>query len=204
MKTHECYNPKVLILRVTRGCNAGCFMCDFARLPVNYSFSLEDAQQLTRSELYSSIELVRFTGGEPLLLTQVGELIGVFSNSNRKTSIITNGWFLKERIAELADAGLNQLVISVDGHTSAKHDRFRRTKGLFERIHAGVEELNRIGAAIKLRVNSVIGPHNIADIEMIYEMVSHLGASQWALIPLKTKDGTLDDIPRAEFKFRTT
>src|SRR6185503_19331285 len=118
--------------------NAGCFMCDFAFSTDPVAFRADDARALAAKLRGGSIKVVRFTGGEPLLLADMHETLAVFANDGMATSIITNGWHLAERAAELVQAGLRQIIVSVDGADAESHDRFRRLPGLFERIAAGI------------------------------------------------------------------
>jgi len=64
-----------------------------------------------------SLRSVAFWGfGEPLLHPQIVEMVALAKGLGAKTELITNGLLLDSRIAEgLVEAGLDTLVVSVDG-----------------------------------------------------------------------------------------
>lgn len=194
--------PRLLIIRLTEGCNAGCFMCSFARKPVAYSFSVDEAHKVGADPIFSSIVHVRFTGGEPLLLPYLESLVGTFREFGVVVSIITNGWHLADRAKSLVDAGLGQVILSLDGASAQSHDRFRRTAGLFDSLVHGAQVLKSLPTPPLLRVNSVLGPHNIDEIEAIYKVIRELGVDQWSIIPLKRPDRIWDYPNHDRFRSR--
>jgi cytosylglucuronate decarboxylase len=180
--------PRVLVIRVGEACNAGCFMCEFAFSSDPYHFTAGDARALAEQLRGGTIRVVRFTGGEPLLLADLPEIVAAFSGEALTTSIITNGWHLAERAESLGRAGLGQIIASVDGASRESHDRFRRLDGLFDRIAEGISTLRRVAPHVTVRVNSVLGPHNLVELEDMYRVFSRWGVDQWSIIPLKRAD----------------
>lgn len=63
---------------------------------------------------FESVELVRFTGGEPLLCDQLPQYIRMCHELGIKTSVITNGLLLEDKLSSLVDNGLNQIIITTD------------------------------------------------------------------------------------------
>lgn len=176
--------PKVLIIRLLEACNAGCFMCGFAFSEDKFRFGLDDLKSLI-THLPDSIQVIRFTGGEPLMMESLPLMISAIKTSNRKSSIITNGWWLAEKVKDISEQGLNQVITSIDGPDSRSHDRFRRLPGLFDRLVRGLEFAKRHAPDIRLRVNTVIGPHNISVLPDMWHLLQDLKVDQWSLIPLK-------------------
>jgi cytosylglucuronate decarboxylase len=177
--------PRVLFIRVLEACNAGCFMCGFARSDDPYQFGVDEMAALLRGFVGSEIQLVRFTGGEPLLLPHLPELVRMVAATGRRTSVITNGWHLAERAGELATAGLSQIIASLDGPSPATHDRYRRVEGLFDRLVTGLQEVRAASTGVRRRVNTVVGPNNVRLLPSIWDLLVELGVDQWSLIPLK-------------------
>lgn len=176
---------KVLIIRLLEACNAGCFMCGFAFSDDPYRFSVEDAHNLCTEIRGTGLKVVRFTGGEPLIVNDLTQIIGVFVQEGYKTSIITNGWYLYDKVDALRETGLSQVVISLDGSNSATHDRYRRLPGLFDRCERGISELKKRAPEIILRVNTVVGPHNVVELPNLYDLLATWHVDQWSIIPLK-------------------
>lgn len=177
--------PKVLFIRVIEACNAGCFMCRYALSNSQYRFSLDNAKRIARSIKNTNIRLIRLTGGEPLVLDHISGIVGTFANIGMFTSLITNGWYLAEKLRDLSIAGLNQLIVSLDGASSSTHDRYRRLDGLYHKIVHGIEEVKNSFPNITVRINSVIGPHNVHELCDLLDLLFRLGVDQWSIIPLK-------------------
>lgn len=180
--------PKVLIIRLLEACNAGCFMCSFQFSKDEFRFSVEEAKHIINNIKKSKIQLVRFTGGEPLIHEQIFDIIQLFSNNNIKTSLITNGGKLPQSFEALQRAGLSQVIVSLDA-ADEKHDRFRQYPGLFQSICQGLSLLRDNNSSIRTRVNTVAGPHNYKDLPRLYDLLSELKVSDWSIIPLKTEKG---------------
>src|SRR5205807_2883960 len=180
--------PRVLIIRLLEACNAGCFMCSFANSSDSYRFGLAEIQRLLSWIRDSDIRVVRFTGGEPLMLLELPCIVREVKRTGRLTSIITNGWALPERANDLVEAELDQIIVSLDGSNAAAQDRFRKLPGLFDRIVTGLRRISTLCPAIRLRVNTVVGPHNIRQLPAMLELLSDLRIEQWSLIPIKRDD----------------
>jgi cytosylglucuronate decarboxylase len=164
-------------------------MCEFARSAAPYRFPLKEAREVA-SAGSGSLQLVRFTGGEPLLHRELPAIVAAFATSGLMTSVITNGGSLAERRGELVAAGLDQVVVSLDSPEAADHDRFRQTPGLFERAVAGISAIRTKAPQIRTRVNTVAGPHNVGQLPEMFDLLARLGVGNWSIIPLKAADGS--------------
>jgi MoaA/NifB/PqqE/SkfB family radical SAM enzyme len=65
-----------------------------------------------------------------------------------KPSLITNGWKLPERADALADAGLQNLLISIDSDDMAVHEKNRGMRGLSGRIERGIARIRARGVPV--------------------------------------------------------
>lgn len=106
------------------------------------------------------------------------------SKANRlQTIVITNGWFLTERLDELAP-GVDCFIVSIDA-IGPRHDETRRLKGLFDRACAGIVEVRRRHPRIKVIVNSVLSRLNAAEAPDLVRLARELGATIY-LSPIDT------------------
>ncbi|WP_306536198.1 GTP 3',8-cyclase MoaA [Geobacter sp.] len=132
-----------LRLSVTDRCNLRCRYCMPAegveKLSHGDILSYEDLFRIARAAVAIGVEKIRITGGEPLVrkgivpfLARVAAIPGL-----RQLVLTTNGVLLPEMAADLRQAGVQRLNISLD---SLKPDTFRtitRT-GDVERVMAGI------------------------------------------------------------------
>jgi cyclic pyranopterin phosphate synthase len=122
------YNRAVKKLRVslTDRCNFRCVYC----MPEDAEFMARD-ELLTADEIVRAVtafarlgvEKIRLTGGEPLMRPEVVEITRRIKEvpGVRSVSMTTNGFMLPHRAAELKEAGLDGVNISLD---TLRRDRF--------------------------------------------------------------------------------
>ncbi|GHI04135.1 cytosylglucuronate decarboxylase [Streptomyces cellostaticus] len=174
---------RYLFIRLLEACNADCFMCEFALSRDTFRFSLEDFDELLPRAVEAGVGYIRFTGGEPLMHADVAELVRRGTDAGMKMSVITNGMMLPRQIEQLADAGLAQVIVSLDGGSAATHDVYRRSPGMFDHGLRGLRAAARLG--VLPRVNSVVGPHNYTEMPQLQRVLTETGVQQWELSALK-------------------
>jgi len=178
--------PKIMFIRVSENCNAGCFMCDFAHSHGLYNISDEQYDWLLDSiNKKNTYEMIRFTGGEPLLHPKIIDFIKKGKEQGYETSIITNGYLLSAMAEKIANSGLDQIIISIDGSVPEIHDKLRGLPNGLEKIKSGIKKIKEINPNIVLRANTVVSELNIRDLCNIYSMLDDLSFNSWALIPIR-------------------
>lgn len=200
-------NVKVLYVRINQYCNAHCFMCDFWK---NGKIEITDDQFENILNTIKNVELIRFTGGEPLLCRKLPEYIKKCHSKGIKTSIITNGLILNEKIDDLVKNGLDQVIISVDGSTPELHDKLRGIDGLWKKIDTVLEHIKNEYPSLQTRVNTVVSEENISDMANIARWLDKHNVKQWSIIPIKLNNHkwsdkiTLEDFKREYINFQKT
>lgn len=175
-------NLKVLYLRINNYCNVKCFMCDFWKFPL---IDIEEDQFEKVLGMVDGLELIRFTGGEPLMCNKLPLYIQRCHEKRIKTSIVTNGLILNEKIENMVKCGLNQVVISVDGSTPELHDSLRGKPGLFAKIEKALDKISREYPMMRTRVNTVVSEKNIHDLPQLAIWLDKHNVEQWSIIPIK-------------------
>src|SRR5262245_21045404 len=121
--------PAVCDVSVTNVCNATCDFCSYA-----YNKQLiKDKRWIERVDfaralpiLYRrGIRYISFQGGEPLLHPEIDRLVAETYAAGIRPVLITNGWLLPQKIEELIAARLGTLLVSIDSHSLADHERNR-------------------------------------------------------------------------------
>jgi MoaA/NifB/PqqE/SkfB family radical SAM enzyme len=117
----------------------------FARSPTTRISSETVAGSITRpsrarcrSSAAGGIRYLNFQGGEPLLHPAIDRLVADSYQAGFRPAVITNGWLLPQRIDSLLRGGLGMLLVSIDSHSIADHERNRGLRGVSQRIRAGV------------------------------------------------------------------
>lgn len=175
--------PYYLFVRILEACNANCFMCRFARSTDGFRADRAVVAGIIARARSEGIRVVRFTGGEPLMHSDLVGMVADVRALALNSSIITNGYRLARMAPTLAEAGLDQVVVSIDAADADHHDAFRGTPGLFQRAIDGLVAARRHG--IRLRVNTVVGPHNYLQMVDLQRRLTELGVTEWELSSLK-------------------
>ncbi|KAI7582069.1 molybdenum cofactor biosynthesis prote, partial [Hortaea werneckii] len=126
--------------------------------------------QLTSPEIFylsqlfvnQGVNKIRLTGGEPTvrkdivpLMQQIGSLR---SNGLRELALTTNGISLHRKLDAMVEAGLTGVNISLDTLDPFQFQLLTRRQG-FDAVMKSinrVQDMNRLGAGVKLKVNCVV------------------------------------------------
>jgi len=118
--------------------------------------SFEEIERIARLLLPFGIEKVRLTGGEPLVRKDLHRLIARLAaiEGLEDLSLTTNGALLGDQAADLYDAGLRRINVSID---SLRADRFLALtkRGNLEEVLAGLFAAKKTGMN-PIKINAVI------------------------------------------------
>jgi len=154
-----------LRISVMDRCNFRCPYCmpkdtfheNYRFLKSSERLSFEEITRLTRLFVDLGVRKVRLTGGEPLLRSNLSDLVGDLTaiEGVQDVALTTNGVLLAQHAVELKANGLNRITVSLD---SLDPDIFRQMNGgmgELERVLDGIRAAQAAGLA-PLKINSVI------------------------------------------------
>ena len=153
-------------------CNLRCKMCPFWRRKDEKLLSIEEEVKMMNALQNSGVLFMGFEGGEPLLRRDIPEILEE-SSKRFYTSLVTNGWLLRERIKEIEDY-LDHLFVSLDG-IGETHDKIRGIKGSFERAVEGIKE--SVKRNIPTSISYTLTKENLEDVEGVVELAEKLGVT---------------------------
>jgi len=114
--------PLSVYVVLTNRCNNNCIYCRVHDLPQEDVWAT-NALKRTLTEMYKSgTRRVHFTGGEPMMRLDIGELISFAKRLGLFVGMATNGFQVSKRINELKD--LDIAFVSFDGPLNT-HSRLR-------------------------------------------------------------------------------
>jgi MoaA/NifB/PqqE/SkfB family radical SAM enzyme len=169
----------------TTACNLDCPIC--ARRSWNEpggSMGVSTYRRLVEGlREVPTLETVAFWGlGEPLLHPDIVEMVALAKELGARTELVTNGLLLGAELAEgLILAGLDTLVLSVDGATPGSHAEVRAGPDR-KQVHQQVRNLHRTRRTL-LRNNPEIGLEfvvtrgNVSELTGLRRLAHDLGAS---------------------------
>jgi pyruvate-formate lyase-activating enzyme len=164
-------------VRLGYRCNARCGFC-------YYQDSLDTPveKEPTTAQLRRQLEVLRgsgateveFTGGEPTIRSDLVELVRYAASLGFvNISMITNGLRLaKPAFADaVIDAGVNDFLFSIHGHTAALHDAHTRIRGSFARVMSAVANAQARGA--RCRSSTTVTGRNYAHVgDILQRMIA--------------------------------
>ena len=148
-----------LRISVTDRCNIRCFYCmpDGALefLPRKEILTYEEITRIVTAATGLGIHKFRITGGEPLVRSEVWQLIDrlVRIDGVEEVALTTNGLLLAEQAAHLARAGLDRINISLDTLREEVFEKIARRQGL-HRVLEGIAAAQDAGFT-KIRLNAL-------------------------------------------------
>ncbi len=149
-----------LRVSVTDRCDFRCVYCmaeDMTFLPKPDVLSLEELDRLCGAFIRKGVRKLRLTGGEPLVRRDIMTLIRSLgrhleSGALDELTLTTNGSQLARYAADLADAGVRRVNVSLDTldpDTFARITRWGRLPQVLDGISAAK------AAGLKIKINSV-------------------------------------------------
>jgi GTP 3',8-cyclase len=205
------FGRKITYLRisVTDRCNLRCVYCmppEGVLWQTHQSIlSFEEIAQVARLAARHGVNEIRLTGGEPLVRKGLTDLIRLLARITgiRSISLTTNGLLLAPVAAELKEAGLNRVNISLDTLDPQKFERITRG-GSFEKTWEGIEAAERVGLApIKLNIVAMRGVNDDELVDMARLTVEHAWHVRFIeLMPLNDKlkqDSLFKDVDDSGF-----
>jgi MoaA/NifB/PqqE/SkfB family radical SAM enzyme len=153
-----------VLIGVTYDCQCDCVHCGAAlsRDLSRKELSTEEIKHLIDDCVGIGAASIGFFGGEPLLRSDILELILHARSRGFCTNLDTNGYLLTKKVVQaLKAAGLDIIGVSIDSSNPETHDRLRRKKGLFSRANKGIRYC--IAEGIKCYVSTYATHENVTD-----------------------------------------
>mgnify|MGYP000032401593 FL=1 len=176
--------PLVLIWEVTQACELACKHCRADAQPRRHPDELSTAEGkalLDQASEFGDGQLVVLSGGDPLARGDLPELVEYGTEQGLRMTLTPSGTnsITPERLAELDDAGLRRLALSIDGGDSDAHDTFRGESGSFEATMAAAKAARDLD--IPLQINTTVCAETVEQLPAIRDLVADLDAVLWSV-----------------------
>ncbi|GAA0950293.1 pyrroloquinoline quinone biosynthesis protein PqqE [Nonomuraea longicatena] len=170
--------PWAMLAELTHGCPLRCPYCSNPTELVSRTAELSTAewQRVFAEAGALGVVHAHLSGGEPLMRRDLPVLVRAAKEAGIFTQLVTSGVGLGGgRVAELAEAGLHSVQLSVQAASAGESDRIagRRSFAAKERAAAAVT-----GAGLPLGLNVVLHRHNLDQVEELIELGIAWGAER--------------------------
>ena len=153
-----------LRVSVTDRCDFRCVYCmaeDMTFLPKADILTLEELDRTCSTFIRLGVKKLRLTGGEPLVRRNIMSLVRSLGRHLKtgaldELTLTTNGSQLERYAAELKDAGMRRINVSLDTLDAEKFTAITRW-GKLDQVMAGIEAAQRAGLEIKINAVALKG-----------------------------------------------
>ncbi len=156
--------PGYLQFAITNVCNARCDFCGFAvdrfDPKKRRSVTLQEARDVIDIAVRNHIGYLLFVGGEPLVHKDLRAMVRYAAEQGLHPMICTNGSLWTEAVMrDLAAAGLSSVIMSIDAHDVARHEKNRGLPDVCRKI----QEANRVFASLGIQTTASVTASKLID-----------------------------------------
>lgn len=151
---------------VTYRCNAKCSFCDIWERPSPY-ITLEDVAQNLRDLKRLGVQVIDFTGGEPLLHRQIDQMLGMAHDMGFITTLTTNA-MLYPKLAQRLKGKVDMLHFSLDSADKEEHDRGRGV-ACYDFVMESIKVARELGE--RPDILFTVFRHNLHQLEEVYQKI---------------------------------
>lgn len=184
--------PNFVVLEITRRCNLACDHCYInANSAVFNELSLQEIKRLIDELSEMKVFVLGLIGGEPLVRSDIYNILDYARQKGIATTMSTNGTLLKDDLVDkLKRVQISEVSVSLDG-LAEYHNRLRG-KLCFSEVVNGIRSLKAKG--LYTIVSSCVTPQNIESLEDFYQFISELNVDSWRLFPIIPSGRATKDI----------
>jgi len=158
--------PLIVGWAITDQCNRQCAYCSIWQRP-NRDLSTPVVFNIVDQLAESGAMRISFTGGEPLLRDDMGDIISYVHEKGIETRLNSNGSLVREKAGFLRD--LDMLTLSLEG-PEAIHDAIRG-RGSFREVREALRAAHEHG--INTSLATVLTSVNLDAVDYILETAGH-------------------------------
>lgn len=166
------------VYEVTSRCNLHCIHCH-ARGGENIYDELDTEKAKAVIENIASVREFRmlvFTGGEPLVRSDIYDLINFAHSIGFSITLATNATLITKDVAKrLKNIGVEGIAASLDFVDPSEHDSYRGATGAFKAAINGI--LNAYREDMYIQINITMSKRNVHQLEKLLSLSNDLGAS---------------------------
>jgi len=159
--------PLAVAWSVTNECNLNCKYCGRRKIE---SKELETRQMLLLIDGLkdAGTKALSFTGGEPLLRDDIGQLVNYAHKKGIYVNINTNGTLFSEKISEFNS--LDSVRFSLDGPRQVND--YLRGRGTFQKVVQAIDAAKSKGVFVS--IVTVLSKHNLSSVDYLIGMADDL------------------------------
>ena len=160
--THRITELPILVIFPHSRCNCRCVMCDIWRIRQTREITERDLELHLASFRELKVKWIVFSGGEPLMHSDLGSLSRMCRAEGMRSTLLTAGLLL-EKHAEMIVESMDDIIVSIDGPPEI-HDRIRGVHDAYRRLHRGIQRLRALRPQIPISGRCTIQKENYREL----------------------------------------
>jgi MoaA/NifB/PqqE/SkfB family radical SAM enzyme len=183
--TNEDFNESKICWRITRRCNLTCPHCLAGDLSMyRHELDTQTCLDFVTTMADCGVKRIVFTGGEPLIRTDLLTILRQVQNTGISSQVTTNALTMTDTKAIELSSLIDCLRISVDGFRDT-HNLLRRSKS-YNLVMKAIT--TAIDHGIRVVVNTVITSKNVLELPDLLETLYHLGVRKFVLLEFMLRE----------------
>ena len=178
--------PFLVFWEITRACALACRHCRAEAQPQRDPNELNSAESLRLIDQLAELAppMLILTGGDPLMRRDVLDLVRSATAAGLHVGLSPSATprLLNADFAEIKDAGVDRISLSLDGATRDTHDAFRGVPGTFDRTIAAIRRAHEVGLSVQ--INTTLTRQNVPEFEAFKELMYELKPAMWSVFLL--------------------
>jgi radical SAM protein with 4Fe4S-binding SPASM domain len=174
--------PLFVVWNFTSRCNLNCRHCyqDSAAAGLPDELTLAEKLNLVDQAAAEYVPMIAFAGGEPTICRDLLPVLRRCRQYGIHTTLATHGGTMTRRLAaQLAEAGVKYVEISLDSVNPEHHDAFRGQPGMWQRTVRGMRRVVE-QEGMRLGVAMCVHQENYHEVEDMLRFAVDIGASCFA------------------------
>jgi radical SAM protein with 4Fe4S-binding SPASM domain len=186
MKPHKPpFHLKELKIEVTHDCKLKCVHCSSMSTEVSSkTMTWSKCRNIIDEATEMGVEKVSFSGGEPLLWSNLCDAVSLSKKNGMQVSVYTTGNtpHALQELERLHAAGLNKIMFSIFSSDEANHEKVTCVKGSFNISLGAVKKAVELNLDVEFHFVPLAS--NFMDIEKIVKMATSEGVDRVSILRL--------------------
>ena len=175
--------PIEVMFEIEPSCNFSCHFCfnkiSFAEQGREIKkYTTDEAKIIITKIAEAKIEIIRFTGGEPLLRKDIFELIKFAHDLGLKVWLNTNGSLVNSETVGEIKGLVENVLIPIESFDALEEEKITGFKNSLEKKLEAVKLLKHAGIKT-VRVGTIAIPDNIKNFYKLSELILNLPIDEW-------------------------
>lgn len=193
--------PFILFWEITRACPLACCHCRAVAQPRPSPEELTTAEGKKLLDEIAELKppMLVLTGGDPMMRQDLHELISHAAGLGLRVALspAATPRLIRANFAELKEAGVHSMSLSLDGACRETHDAFRRVPHTFERTLDAAYKAKEAG--IHLQINTTVTKGTLGEMQGFLTLMKELRPDMWSVfLIVPTGRASADQLPTAD------